>query len=140
MTREEGLQCMREALAGGGEVAAHEALPDVIMCYPAPAHGAQVPAGDDAAHFTNQEPHGVPLAHELFVTARTAEVCLIYDLTRHTSHVTRHTSHVTLHTSHVTRHTSHVTRHTSLFLSPIHAVLRGADVLVPSPRNNQTKH
>ena len=98
---------MQAALAGGGEVVQHHALPDVIMCYPAPSMLQKDSAGcDDATNVTRPASHGIPVAHEVFVTARTAEV-----FTRHTSHVTRHTSHITRHTSHITRHTSNVTRY-----------------------------
>ena len=79
MTREEGLECMRGALAGGGQVVRHEVLPDVIMCYA---------AGQDAADATRVT-RDIPVAHEVFVTARTAEV-----IECHTLHLAPHISHL----------------------------------------------
>jgi hypothetical protein len=89
MTREEGLECMRGALAGGGQVVGHDVLPDVIMCYPAckPEQDADVAAGDHAADATRAT-RDVPVAHEVFVTARTAEVILV---TPYTSLLISHT-------------------------------------------------
>ncbi len=78
---------MRGALAGGGEVVRHDALPDVIMCYPAPS--SQQREGDGGA--VSDVSHAIPLAHEVFITARTAEV-----FPHHSYLVTRHTSHVLL--------------------------------------------
>jgi hypothetical protein len=75
---------MREALVGGGEVVSHELLDDVIMCYPAPPpsretfhgeHALSVP--DDVFHFTRCGQLSYPISHEVFITARTAEVAYL---------------------------------------------------------------